>query len=161
MDYKSDFEKATKYKLDRKLYEGDGAIYTLKGQPGKVVKINDRNVDRFKKIAKICKANNSSVVKVYDYGMFRDPNGQKAYFYVMQKLKPLPNKDDGYSGELMSLIEESSWSGDIPFFLSDKLKQFLVQSKKLKVRYRDVHSDNIMLDRYGNFKYIDLESFAY
>lgn len=161
MDYKADFEKATQYKLGRRIYSGDGVIYTLKGQPNRLVKINDRQIDRFKKIVKICKANNPSVVKIYDYGTFLNSYGEKAYFYVMQKLKPLPHKDSDSTNDLMNLIEDASWNKEAPFFVSDKLKQFILQSKKLKLEYRDVHSGNIMLDRFGNFKYIDLESFTY
>jgi hypothetical protein len=79
----------------------------------------------------------------------------------MQKLKPLPHKHSDSTDDLMNLIEDASWNKEVPFFVSDKLKQFILQSKKLKLKYRDVHSGNIMLDRFGNFKYIDLESFTY
>lgn len=151
------FEKATKLKLGKRMYSGDGDIYQLKGYPNRLVKIVYYNADRFAKIKKVCSSKNASIVKIHKCGTFTS-NKSKSYYYIMDKLKPLPNE---YEDTVIDIIGDFSFTKKYPYFISKKLKSFLASTSKLKYKYADIHSGNIMLDRFGNFKYIDLESFTY
>lgn len=159
------FQRKTGYKLGKNIYSADGivALYRLVGHPDKVVKIasdiygpaTDTILDRLEYLKK---ANNPSVVKIYKYGKLTTSATGNTYYYIMQKLEKVPAQ---YASELASQIYRAVECGLKPRKQSKKLKMFLKNISKLKYQYLDVHSANIMQNSVGNYKFIDLESFAF
>lgn len=156
------FTEQTGLKISKTI-DSSGGIYQLKDYPNRVVKIN---VDGNKCYGNIFgffnnKKNlaNPCIVKIYDFGKIK---GEFAYYYIMEKLSPIDVKEqrafvDCFES-LYSKGRRMTKNGNLSF-ITPKFKSFLQNSFKLKQYYNDVHEGNIMKDRYGNYKFIDIESF--
>lgn len=153
------FQKQTGLKLGEQLKNGNGKIYTIKGHPNLIVKI-DHTLDiedrqRLFKIIKHIKRNKTSaIVKIHKYGVL----ASGAHYYVMDKLSPLDDKWN--RGEQ---IAGYIYGDRVPKREPKTLRDFIKSSRKLfkKYDYGDVHGGNIMLDEKGKYKFVDLESFTY
>lgn len=104
------------------------------------------------------KENNESVVTVYEYGSFSIDKKAPYCYHVMEKLKPMPR--DAYEDVFADLLYDC-YKGRKrpPIFVSQEFIDFIKSAKKLKYRYHDLHTGNIMIDHQGKFKFVDLESF--
>src|SRR5271166_1138665 len=119
----SAFQKQTRLKLGKVLYEGDGTLYRILGKPNQVVKIVPaydlvEDKESLKILRYLQRSKNPAVVKLHRVGSFKatnpafDPNSSYPspyysnpdivyYYYVMDKLKSLPRK--GRTGKVMSI----------------------------------------------------------
>ena len=86
------------------------------------------------------------------------------YYYVMDKLKPLPKpKNSAYYYEppmvddIRGVLEENGCTCR----LAPKVKRFCKEALKLKYKHCDIHGGNIMQNKRGALKFVDLESFTY
>lgn len=104
------------------------------------------------------KTDNQSVVKIYEYGSFSVGKGAPYCYHIMEKLNPIPR--DWYEdifGELLNDCYKKRTK--LPVFVSQDFASFIKEAKKIKYKYHDLHSRNVMMDNQGKFKFIDLESF--
>jgi hypothetical protein len=160
----SKFEKSTKLKLGKRFYNGNGEIFTIVGHADKLVKIvicdyKDEAQNMLKVFKYFKKEKSSAVVKLYDTGSFfynDDCGTYPCYYYVMEKLKPLPKKGRE------ALVER------IDYYLNGvrvkpkepkAVKNFVKKANKLSYSYGDFHGGNIMRAKNGSLKFVDLESF--
>ena len=158
--YREAFQKQTKLKLGKRLYSGNGDIFLLKNYPKRVVKVvydsyDDCPVNKAIRILKyLQRSKNPAVVKLYRVGSFKY-DSQTGYYYVMDRLKLLPNHQrDTYADVIRDEIEGG------PLLVPDaKVKSFIRAARKIKYEYTDIHGYNIMLDKRGDIKFVDLESF--
>lgn len=100
-----------------------------------------------------------AVVKVHEFGLMNiKVNNNPCYYYLMDKLKPIPHDvfEDIFEELLVDLYRTRR---KVPVFISKEFKDFLREAKKLKYKYYDLHSRNVMIDDQGKFRFIDLESF--
>lgn len=124
----------------------------------KVVKIGYKtnNIRSFFNCLKYIKNNTNPItVKIFDYGLI----GKDKYYYVMERLKPISNKH----------IEKFDQIGYRKFVTNQDIsfdrKRFPKESSFLKnfYQYKYYQSDpnygNIMVNKYGSYKLIDLETF--
>jgi hypothetical protein len=153
------FQKKTGLKLGKLLKNGNGKVYSLKDYPNRVAKIDGTlDADDRQHLMKIIKylkrSKNSVVVKLYQTGILRGGY----HYYVMDKLKPL--KDKWNTGDRLTLFiyEEGA-----PATATKQVKDFVKGTIKLNNRYHygDLHGGNMMLDKDGAIKLVDLESFTY
>lgn len=165
------FEKKTKLTLGRRIYSGNGELYNIVGQPSRVVKIfnPDTSLKNVNKVFRYLKrVNSSSVAKIYKCGSFTSSEGYGGpitnYYYVMDKLKPLPKpKNSAYYYEppmvddIRGVLEENGCTCR----LAPKVKRFCKEALKLKYKHCDIHGGNIMQNKRGALKFVDLESFTY
>ena len=128
----------------------------------RVIKVtHDDNKDFIKNFNKLLsylqKSNNPSIVKVYEFGQFNI--GDTIYhFHIMEKLSP-PQRTKSEIWIEDILYEFYYNRREVPEFCSANIQEFLSNIKKIKYKYYDLHCGNIMLDKYGRLKLIDLEAF--
>ena len=176
------FQAQTGLQLGKKIYSGNGNVYRLKGYPARLAKIasaySDSVLRRTIKVLRYLKRNQSpAVVKIYQMGHFMAklgydgaPNTQLYYFYyVMEKLRLLPASgrekkvwtigahldNDQYYIERLQEMGETTDSVRLP----PKVRTFINRARALKYSHTDIHDWNIMQDKRGTLKFIDLESF--
>lgn len=156
------FEKRSKMTINKMI--AHGSIYSLKKYPSRVVKIEamdnyfiDDN-QTLSRIKYLKNKNYSHVVKIFDAGSFTFEH-VKYYYYVMEKLNPLPEK----TGHRIINTFESFYKSrrKISKKLSKAMQTFIAKSNKMQLYYADLHEGNVMMDRHGNYKFIDLESFTF
>lgn len=168
---KEAFKNKTKLSLGRRIYSGNGELYNIVGRPSKVVKIFDPDVP-LKKVSKVFRylkrKNNSSVAKIYECGSFSYTSNYSdnitQYYYVMDKLKPLPklkNSSYYYDHPMVDDIRGVLEDDGCVCRLAPKVKRFCTEALKLQYRHCDIHSGNIMQNKRGALKFVDLESFTY
>lgn len=163
------FHYKTGIKLGRKIYSGNGDIYHLIGYCARLVKIDHsyRTFNELKEMKSIVdklkylhKQNNPSVVKLYDVGTFkhsRNGDVHHAYYYIMEKLNLLPHKGRWHLvSDLRATIESN-----IPLDPAHprKFHRFIERAQQLSLIHSDLHEYNLMVDKKGTPKFIDLESF--
>lgn len=153
------FESATGLKLGNKF--SYSLLFNLEKYPRRVVKISP--CYNFAKVARVVrlfkKSNNPAVVKIYKFGTF-EVNQTKYYYYIMEKLNKLPRScDEEFINLFVATYKRKN--GNVPEFVSNKFKLFIKRANAIKLKYKDVHPGNIMIDNGGNYKFIDLESFTY
>ena len=143
-----------KVKLGKFLGSGvDGEVYAARD--GKAIKISSReltqdNIDIFNHFIRYP---NKYTVKLYSYGKCGE-----GYWYLMDRLIPLSKRDIDYfkSVNYVSIL----YNGHrIPATAPIKVKEFLRGLWLNKYYQRDPGYQNIMKDRFGNYKFIDLETF--
>jgi hypothetical protein len=164
------FQKLTGIKLGKVMYEGDGNVYPIRGQRGRLVKIvpSDRQgiQNAMEVLEYLYHSKSPAVVRLHQIGHFKAPydygNGRNMwyyYYYVMDKLKEMPR-----SGRHEKIIKiGSSIYNKSPLHprTSPKLKSFIEAARQLKYSYGDVHEYNILQNKNGELKFIDLESFMF
>lgn len=164
------FEKKTKLTLGKRIYSGNGELYNIVGRPSKVVKIfeSETAIKNTSKVFRYLKrTNNTSVVKIHQCGSFAIKGNfgiVTNYYYVMDKLQPLPKpKHSGYwyDDPMVEEIREVLEDKGCACRLEPKVKRFCKAALKLKYRHCDIHSGNIMVNKRGALKFVDLESFTY
>ncbi len=149
-------EKRIKHKVGKCIYNMFGSYIFLSGN--KVLKVVESGeYHSYQKIKGILswvkKTKPKHVVKIYDEGQFTI-SGRLHYFYVMEKLIPLPAS---YDTDLINIIEnrvETSIE-----LLKPKVAEFIVAFDNCSRTYVDLHERNVMMDRFGNYKLVDLEGF--
>lgn len=159
---KKKFYQATGLKIGRRI---NSTVHSLKDHPNKVVKIEAvHDFEGMLALLKNLKSKNyKSIAKIFDYGTFEIESqlagdiNYKYYYYVMEKLNPLPYNHEDAIIDVFSSYYKINYHA--PSFLSKKLISFIAEVNKLKYFYADIHGGNIMLDRFGNYKFVDLESF--
>lgn len=157
------FEKRSKMTINKVI--AHGCVYSIKKYPNRVVKIEAMdsyyNGDDKSIVSRIKYFKNkkySHVVKIFDVGIFTFEQ-VKYYYYVMEKLKPLP---DNSCNRIINTFENFYRSGrKISKKLSRAMQTFIAKSNKMQLYYADLHAGNVMMDRNGNYKFIDLESFTF
>jgi hypothetical protein len=170
-----EFQNHSGLKLGRRIYRGDGCIYRLDKYPNRVVKIAENHRNRFNSLGileYIMNSKNPAIVKLYKIGSFtaiRRVEGksveQKYYYYVMDKLKLMPAR---FREGKVSAIETALYNPrdkelikDYEKYMTPKVKAFITHARKIKYTYYDFHEWNIMQDKKGKLKLIDLESFMH
>jgi serine/threonine protein kinase len=153
-----------KFKLGKHIKCRSGWIWQLADQPDKLIKITQDQTDfwlirNLNTIAKYLNdVDSPAVVKIHDYGSVVLDSSAPYHYHVMDKLEPLPKTKDTFWVEDI-LTEYYYHRRNVPWFCSEQIRCFLSQLKKLKYKYHDLHSQNVMLDRNGKLKLIDIESF--
>jgi len=147
-------------KLGRKLYSGDGDIFNLKDYPDRVVKVVSDSYstaqDALRVLKYLQRSKNPAVVKLYRVGSFKHES-QAGYYYVMDKLKLFPrNQRENYADDIREALEAGRNPGS-----NVKVKSFIKAARQLKYEHTDIHSYNIMKDKRGNIRFVDLESFMH
>ena len=168
------FQQATGLKLGRKIYDGGCAyLHKINGHDDKVVKIvityapPEPEVIRLFKYLK--RSKNPAVVKLHQYGVFKikeklsGPNGiyycdDYHYYYVMEKLSPLTKK---LMAEPFKHLVDGLYQGRAKATAPRSVQTFVKRAIKLKYDYEDLHQYNVMRDKRGSLKFVDLESFLY
>lgn len=157
------FEKASGLKIDKTIAEGNGTIYSLKGYPGKVVKVvfggSTSYTDKMMRLLKrLKKLRSPAVVRIHQFGKFQTAS-EPCYYYVMDRLNPM-GANQWSTGDL---IEEYLSGEPVPARESARVRSFVRKARKLEKRYYygDVHGGNIMKTKRGALKFVDLESFTY
>ncbi|MFA6609072.1 MAG: hypothetical protein WCT07_04170 [Candidatus Paceibacterota bacterium] len=157
-------ELQKRFKLGRPIRCRSGWLWHLKNKPNRIIKVTQDDSDaklgdKFDKLlGYLVEINSSSVVKVYEFGSIKIENEAPYYYHVMERLFPIPkNKDEIWIQDI--LFEYYYHRKSIPVFCTKNIQEFLIKIKQLKFKYNDLHSRNIMLDRCGKMKLIDLESF--
>lgn len=165
------FEKHTKLKLGKCIYNfGTSTIYYINNNPNKIIKfcsmkeykmsdkISHSYVNKLFSLIKFFQHKKSSpVVKIHKYGKFKN-NDDIYYFYVMDKLKPIKPllmERDQLAFEIEKSINYQVVLADLP----QPAKSLVRQLINCKYKYADFHGGNIMKNKKGEFKLIDLESF--
>jgi len=154
----------SKFSLGKKIRARGGWIWNLDNN--RVIKVVGDTDKYFGKrfmnlLDYLQKIDSPAVVKIHDFGPL-NIKGEKCsfWFYVMDKLKPIPYDcyEDVFDDLLVDFYLSKKKS---PVFISNEFNVFLKEAKKLKYKYNDLHSRNVMIDNEGKFKFIDLESFLY
>lgn len=104
------------------------------------------------------------VAKVYRFQAIDVCNrfNSVSYFYDMQRLYPLTPQEYAIVNSCSDNLN-TKWENDCPLIKLGKEKYpelinfFNYVEKELK--YKDLHAGNVMKDKSGNFKLIDLEGF--
>lgn len=159
------FHKATGLNLDRKIYSGNGEIYTIRDHKDKVVKVvcaGSINPSKEIKFFKYLKRNkNPAIVKLFQIGALKirdDCYSYYCYYYVMERLKLMPPKmmynDFGD-------LAEGVCGGSVPGGARKSIQTFVKNAKKIKYKYGDLHEYNVMRSKNGSLKFVDLESFYF
>lgn len=165
----SNFKKAVKstlgYDLGRKVR--GTLLFDIKNKPNQVIKFSfleyhDEPMENqlARVISLVKKKKTQAVVDVLDYGQIS--YGIINYnFYVMKKLNKMPAKTGTIIvTALCDFYKDKCFiPPKAPIFLEPKFRNFIDQANKFPLVYNDLHSGNIMLDRKGNYKFVDLESF--
>lgn len=153
-----------KFNLSNRRYVNNGIIWIANDKILKTFEIiSSSELNKFQKNFSYLKSlNNSSVVLIHDFGKEIIQNHNKIYFYyVMDKLQKISR--DHESGKFFQNILNHycfyNRKINIPKFLDSKLICFMENIRKIKYKYTDFHSGNIMWDSNQNYKLIDLESF--
>jgi len=157
-------ELQKRFKLGRSIQCRSGWMWYLKDKPNRIIKVTQDESDpklgtKFDELLNyLIDFNSSSVVKIYEFGSINIENEAPFYYHVMEKLSPIPrNKDEIWIQKI--LWEYYYHRKSVPTFCSKNIQVFLNKIKQLKFKYNDLHTRNIMLDRCGKMKLIDLESF--
>lgn len=157
------FQKRTGLKLGSRIYSGHGDIYKLKDYPNRLVKIvKTDDTDDIKIIRYLHRSKNPAVVKIHKVGVLKvylydDYYPDNYYYYVMDKLSLIPRKcRQNYVNEIdFALSCDETLSSDMP----RKIKNFVKKARKLKYSHQDIHDGNVMQNKRGTIKLVDLESF--
>ena len=150
-------EKKIKHKIGKCIYNMYGSYIFLSGN--KILKVVESNeyhsYDKIRKIISwVKKSKSKHIVKIYDSGQFTT-SGRKYYFYVMERLIPLPLS---YDTDLIDIID-SRHETSLELF-KPKVSEFVMSFDAMKLTYVDLHERNVMMDRFGNYKLVDLEGFS-
>jgi hypothetical protein len=170
-----EFQNHSGLKLGRRIYQGDGCIYRLHKYPDRVVKIAENYRHRFNSLGileYIMNSKNPAIVKLYKIGSFtaiRRVEGksveQEYYYYVMDKLKliPIGLRESKVSAIETALYfpENKEYIKQYERYMTSKVKTFITHARKIKYTYHDFHEWNIMQNKKGALKFIDLESFMH
>jgi len=139
-------------------------MWNLAGKPARIIKVTqdeyDKNLgNKFQRLLSyLQEVDSPAVVKIYDFGSINIKGESPYYFHIMEKLNPIPrNTEEQWIESILSEFYNSR--KNIPSFCSQNIRDFLYWIKKLKFKYHDLHSRNVMLDCDGKFKLIDLEGF--
>ena len=168
---KTKIEKLLNLNLGSSIYDcGDARVFNLKKYNSRVIKIvtvtsedteyHQKNYKKLKTIISWAKKNsNPGVAKIFAFGKFK-LSGIEYYYYVMEKLEKLPRK---YQNERFSelICEAYLYDSDSQLidFLDPKIKRFITWALEMPFKYLDCHSGNIMKNKNGNLKFVDLEGF--
>ena len=168
---KDKIEKLVKLNFGSEIYNVRGArIFNLKRFSSRVIKVvqmtddygDDYHSNNYIKLKKIIawakKNNNPGVAKVFKFGKFKVA-GIEYYYYVMEKLKKLPNSL--YNDDFIDLLLQA-YSGTyyrFTDFLDPKIKKFISHAQAMPFHYLDLHQGNIMKDKSGSLKFVDFEGF--
>jgi hypothetical protein len=174
----SAFQEQTKLKLGKIIYRGDGDIYRILGYPNRLVKIvptyGDFGTERLKVLKYLQRSKNPAVVKLHRVGIFSTLNPEASvaipgsyrtqpeyhyYYYVMDRLTLLPRK--GRTDQVMNIGAVLEEGERLNKGTPRKVQNFIRKARKLKYQHHDIHEWNIMQDKRGSLKFIDLESFMY
>jgi RIO-like serine/threonine protein kinase len=104
------------------------------------------------------------VVNVYACGLIGE-----VYWYEMEQLRPLSEEEvnifyevfenhDEYMADLGATWQLRIYKKHRKSRLHRRMLRFLRQAQKLPLIHHDLHNDNIMKDRRGKYKLIDVES---
>lgn len=151
-----------KFNLGKRIPARGGRLWNVDND--KVIKVVDDIYPIFGKkllnlLSYLQKVDSPAVVKIHEFGKINVAGIKEPYyFYVMDKLNPVPYDmfEETFEDLLVDLYRTRR---KIPVFLSKEFKDFLSDAKKLKYKYYDLHSRNVMIDNDGKFRFIDLESF--
>lgn len=98
------------------------------------------------------------VSKIFNFGSFSF-YGKEYYFYVMEKLNKLPSTyDEELSAILLAYLDYPATTENVKL-LSNKVGGIVKANSEMKYVYHDIHSGNIMMDKRGTLKFVDLEGF--
>ena len=162
---KKHLTQINKYKKDEKLnFDFDiksciafnNSTQVWKLSCGNVVKVGiDYNDDLIKIINYLRYNQNSSTVNIFSAGY-----GNKFYYYVMEEMFPLSLQER----DLFDKLGYREFIAKRQPLTYDKRKfkkevKFINNIYKNKFYQRDPHYGNIMKDKVGNYKFVDLESF--
>lgn len=156
------------FKLGKPIRGRSGWLWELEDKPNKILKVTQDPdpsfLKRFNKILSYFQQIDSpSVVKVHEFGIAQSNDshwGMPFHYHVMEKLIPIPKGTYVPHEMFIDLLSSYYFNRQtIPFFLSDNMINFIKDLRKLKYRYYDLHYDNIMQNKVGKFKIIDLEAF--
>jgi len=153
--------------LNKRIYSVyDCSVYSIKGQSDKLLKlvclpIEETNLrDRLAVLRYIIKRNNPGIVKVFQLRSFTIRGGNlkgRYYFYTMEKLRPLSIKRKNIIIDHLAEMVETGIPTKVK--IPNKLLKLVQQVKSIRYPYWDMHSGNIMEDKLGRAKFIDLEGF--
>lgn len=170
------FHEATGLKLGRKIYSGNGEIYTIQGHDDKVVKIvftyDDPPSENLKLLKYLKRSKNPAVVKLYHTGTMKvlEPGSGynsdvknmdyhvHCYYYVMEKLSLMPRQMRDHD---FYILADGVETGKVSSKARKSVKTFVKHAAKIKYYYGDLHAYNIMRAKNGSLKFVDLESFCY
>lgn len=151
-----------KFKLGKSIKCRSGWIWQFQDLK-KIIKVTQDPLDpnigyKFDTVLSYLQNKNSpAVVKIYEYGSVDIEDQPTYYYHVMEKLHPLVMDGRDFAEKIIR--EYYNHRDYDPWFASAEIQYFLLQIKKLKYTYNDLHCDNIMLDCSNRLKLIDLESF--
>jgi hypothetical protein len=155
-----EYQKHIKLKLGKFVGSGAyGKVFALKQYPSRVIKIVNANNGsiNFNKVMKFLSAlkakSNTSFVNIHSFGKFK-MDGEQYFYYVMPKLKRL-----GCSSRVMNDLYNFYYTKKMDS-VPVKTKKFILNTQKVKHKYNDCHGGNLMQDKRGNYKLIDVESFV-
>lgn len=153
-------EKQCGFKIGKRIYAQNGAWLFISGNY--VVKVYQTNsyytFDKIKPVLEwVAATKPKNVTKVFNYGNFF-LEGQEYYFYVMEQLNKLP---ETYDQELVGIVSSYGLLSDQESFklLAPKVRNFVRAYSHAKFAYHDLHEGNIMIDKRGTLKFVDLEGF--
>jgi hypothetical protein len=127
----------------------------IRKKPNKIIKQACCNlsvaVSRIEKIIRNqIKKPDGDIVKLFNFKKLSSSRGRTRYMYTMERLFEISKED--------KLIVSKWFRGRRPK-KNSKLKEFLYRAHKKG--YGDLHEDNVMIDRYGDYKLIDIEGFVH
>lgn len=174
--YNFDFNK---YVVGDYIYAGaDGEVFKSSDKIIKFVEIFDSKKNAnlaWNKIKRniewVMDNNPSNFVRVEDFGLVQvfEDNYSIVYFYLMEKLSDISSDENKLFKNIfkdpkaknLNFCEKDLDSYKYFKFDKEKVSNFVLQTKKCKMKHEDIHVKNIMKDDYGNFKFIDLERMTY
>ena len=147
------------YEAGNFIAKGDfGKVYSVKGARNLVIKVArfDPGYYVIEDIEEVLSyfynRDIKSVVKIYGYGWVT--NSKDAYyFYVMDRLYSVPYSKFKKISNVYNNRDYKKIDND------NRAKSFIRSATRLKYTYDDLHSKNLMRDKFGNYKLIDLEGF--
>lgn len=166
-DHHLEFQKKTGLMLGKPLPVRRNVIHTIQGHSGRVVKIDRcvRDTDKFMLLLKrLNRLRVIPTVNVYQYGKLKGDY----YYYVMSRLIPISLQEfETFASNLYHWRKEGhiylpnfNWRNPL---IPPKTRNFLYRAKALSDKYGylygDLHEGNIMRNRNGEYRYVDLESF--
>lgn len=119
----------------------------------------EKNEQKFLELLKWAR-NKKNIVKINKFGQLKDGT----IWYVMDKLLPIKKSNirkifDSYGIEYNCCVLNGEKCECGEKYHSLKIKKFFSYINKYKYFYIDMHSGNVMKEKNGNYKLIDLEGF--
>jgi serine/threonine protein kinase len=144
---------------------GDGNVYGfIAGSVMKVGSVPEASWGELDAVLTWIESTNPpNVVTVYSHDRVGTLNNEVVYYYVTQKLSPLSQEESkAIKNHVFAELVKGKTTyvpSNVSSTTSDKVNAFFDRAKELKFQHLDIQPANIMRDRLGNLKFIDIESF--